>query len=78
MKLFSKKIPSREINTLINSYDIMGFKGLGTFLNEWLVAYVGTKEDYDRLSKVMKLSPFVEIDIWPLLVPYNNNYRIPL
>ena len=36
-------------NTCINSYDIMGFKGLGTWFNAYGVSYIGTLDDYDKL-----------------------------
>jgi hypothetical protein len=45
-------------NTCINSYDIMGFKGLGTWFNAYGVSYIGTLDDYDKLLKTNDLTPF--------------------
>lgn len=69
MKITIERKPKKEVNTCINSYDIMGFRDLGTWLNYWGVSFLGTRKDYERIGKRQKVSEFYPVDLTPLLKP---------
>jgi len=68
MKITIERKPKKEINTCINSYDFMGFKGIGTWQNYYGVSFLGSVKDYKRIGKTQRVSEFYPVDLTPLLM----------
>ena len=69
MKITIERKPKSVVSTCINSYDFMGFEGIGTWLNYYGVSFLGSVKDYKRIGKTQRVSEFYPVDLTPLLMP---------